>query len=237
MKGRLPPIDTSRGYRALAALAEGLTRYHRTRVRGAPPPGPCIYVALHGAGYLLLDLAIAGYCLCWRDHLMKGAPRVPLRVVAAESRVERALPGLPRAKRAAGLIDPSEESCLAALEGGEQLLVTPGGAREARPSRDFYRLRWEGRYGFVRLALLTGAPIVPLAVVGGPEAWPGFCAGRLTFWSPVPLPVPLDVEVGEPIRVEKAPEKARDHAVVAPLQRLAWTRTQELIDGVRRRRR
>ena len=45
--------------------------------------------------------------------------------------------------------------------------------REAQPARDFYRLRWEGRYGFVRLALMTGAPIVPLAVVGGAEAYPG----------------------------------------------------------------
>jgi 1-acyl-sn-glycerol-3-phosphate acyltransferase len=237
VKGRLPPIDTSRGYRALGALAEGLTRYHRTRVRGAAPDGPCIYVALHGAGYLLLDLAIAGYCLCWRDHLRHGAPRIPLRVVAAQSRIEKAIPGLPRTKRVAGLIDPSEESCLAALEAGEQLLITPGGAREARPSRDFYRLRWEGRYGFARLALMTGAPIVPLAVVGGSEAYPGFGAGRLSFWSPVPLPARLDVEVGEPIRVARSPGNARDHAAVGPIQRLAWARTQALIDGVRLRRR
>jgi 1-acyl-sn-glycerol-3-phosphate acyltransferase len=234
--GRLPAIDTSRGYSVLGALAEGLTRYHRTRVRGAPPAGPCIYVALHGAGYLLLDLAVAGYCLCWRDHLRHGAPRIPLRVVAAESRIERAIPGLPRLKRLAGLIDPSEESCLAALEGGEQLLVTPGGAREAHPSRDFHRLRWEGRTGFVRLALRTGAPIVPLAVVGGTEAYPGLRAGRLDLWWPLPLPARFDVEVGEPIRVPKAPERSRDPGVVGPLQRLAWSRTQTLIDGVRRRR-
>lgn len=236
MTARLPPIDTSRGYRGLATIVEALTRYHRTRIRGAPPDGPCIYVALHGAGYLLLDLVIAGYCLCWRDHLWNGGPRIPLRIVAAESRIERWIPGLPRAKRAAGLVDPSEESCLAALAAGEQLLVTPGGAREARPSRDFYRLRWEGRQGFVRLALATGAPIVPLAVVGGREAWPGIRAGRLDLWSPVPLPARLEVQVGDAIPVAKAPEKTRDPAVVAPLHRLAWSRTQALIDELRGRR-
>jgi len=75
-------------------------------------------------------------------------------------------------KRRFGIIDTSEESCLAVLERGEQLLVTPGGAREAQPSRDFYRLRWEGRYGFVRLALRTGAPIVPLAVVAAGRPTP-----------------------------------------------------------------
>jgi 1-acyl-sn-glycerol-3-phosphate acyltransferase len=237
MTGRLPPIDTRRGYRLITAAAEALSRYHRTRLRGTPPDGPCIYVALHGAGYLVLDLVIAGYHLCWRDHLLHGGKRIPLRIVAAESRIEKAIPGLPRAKLAAGLIDPSEESCLAALEAGEQLLVTPGGSREAQPSRDFYRLRWEGRFGFVRLALKTGAPIVPLAVVGGPEAFPGFRLKKLSFWSPIPLPVRFDVALGEPIPVARAPERARDSAVVEPIQRLAWERTQGLIDRLRAERR
>ena len=237
MSATLPPIDTSRGYGAISAAAEALTRYHRTRVRGAAPAGPCIYVALHGAGYIVLDLVIAGYCLCWRDHLRHGGPRIPLRIVAAQSRIERAIPGLPRAKLAAGLIDPSEESCLAALEGGEQLLVTPGGSREAQPSRDFYRLRWSGRYGFVRLALKTGAPIVPLAVVGGAEAYPGFKLGKLSFWSPLPLPARFDVALGEPIPVAKAPDRARDLSVLEPIQRLAWQRTQALIDQLRAERR
>ena len=238
MSGLLPEIDSSRpGYRVLALLAETFTRYHRTRVRGTPPAGPCIYVALHGAGYIVFDLVIAGYCLCWRDHLQNGGPRIPLRIVAAESRIEKAIPGLPRAKLAAGLIDPSEESCLAALEAGEQLLVTPGGSREAQPSRDFYRLRWEGRQGFVRLALKTGAPIVPLAVVGGPEAYPGFRLGKLSFWSPLPLPSRFDVALGEPIPVPKAPEKARDPATVSPIHALAWQRTQALIDRLRAERR
>lgn len=234
--GRLPPIDTSHGYRAIGLAAEALFRYHRTRFRGTPPAGPCIYVALHGAGYLVLDLVMAGYALCWREHLRHGGPRIPLRIVAAESRIEKAIPGLPRAKVAAGLIDPSEESCLAALEGGEQLLVTPGGSREAQPSRDFYRLRWDGRFGFVRLALKTGAPIVPLAVVGGPEAWPGFRLDKLSFWSPLPLPARFDIALGEPIPVERAPERARDPAVVGPIQRLAWERTQALIDRLRAER-
>lgn len=237
MSAVLPPIDTSSGYRLISLAAEALYRYHRTRVRGTPPEGPCIYVALHGAGYIVLDLVIAGYALCWREHLLRGGPRIPLRIVAAESQIEKAIPGLPRAKLAAGLIEPSEESCLAALQGGEQLLVTPGGSREAQPSRDFYRLRWEGRYGFVRLALKTGAPIIPLAVVGGPEAYPGFRIKKLSFWSPLPLPARFDVALGEPIPVERQPEKARDPTVVGPIHALAWERTQRLIDALRDERR
>lgn len=227
----LPRLDAARlRYRVYGAVAEALFRWHRTRVTGAPPEGPCIYVALHGAGYLVTDLVVAGYALCWREHLLRGGPRVPLRIVAARSRIERALPGLPLVKRDLGLVDPSRASCLAALRAGEQLLVTPGGSREAQPRRGFYRLRWRGRDGFARLALATGAPIVPLAVVGGAEAYPGFRAGRLSFWSPLPLPARLDVAVGEPIAVERRPEAARDGAAVGPLHALALERTQALYD-------
>lgn len=223
-------------YRAYGAVAEALFRWHRTRVSGAAPEGPCVYVAVHGAGYLVTDLVVAGYALCWRDHLRGGGPRVPLRVVAARSALERALPGLARLKRDLGLVEPSEERCLAALRAGEQLLVTPGGLREARPRRDFYRLRWEGRYGFARLALRTGAPVVPLAVVGGGEAYPGLRVGRLSLWSPLPLPARLDVVVGAPIPVEADPAAAADPARVARLHALALARTQALYDAVLARR-
>lgn len=234
----LQPLSTGRlRYRLYGAVAEALFRWHRTRVVGSPPEGPCIYVALHGAGYLVTDLVVAGYALCWRDHLRRGGARVPLRIAAARSRIERALPGLPRVKRDLGLVEPSEASCLAALRAGEQLLVTPGGMREARPRSDFYRLRWQGRQGFARLALHTGAPIVPLAVVGGAEAYPGVRAGRLSLWSPLPLPARLDVAVGEPIPVEARPSAARDPAAVGPLFTLALERTQALYHGLVARRR
>jgi 1-acyl-sn-glycerol-3-phosphate acyltransferase len=237
--GAPPPLDDRRWiYRgAILPFARALARYHRATFEGGPPPaGPCIYVALHGAGYLVLDLVLAGYFLQWKGFHERGAPHVPLRVVAARSRIERVLPGLPRLKERVGVIGTAEEDCVAVLERGEQLLVTPGGMREARPSRDFYRLRWEGRYGFARLALRTGAPIVPLAVVGGAEAYPGFRVGRLSFWAPLPLPARLRVALGEPIPVARAPERARDLAALRPLHALARERTQALYDALRARR-
>jgi 1-acyl-sn-glycerol-3-phosphate acyltransferase len=231
---RLAPIDPARWfYRPYLAWAEAMWRYHRIATSGAPHQGPCVYVALHGAGYLVVDLVLAGYWVGWRDFHLGRGPRRPLRIVAAESRIERFLPGLPAVKVVTGLIDPSEASCLEALRGGESLLVTPGGSREAQPSRDFYRLRWEGRYGFVRLALQTGLPIVPLVVVGGAEAYPGRRWGKLSFWSPLPLPARLRMAVGEAIPAPLAPEAVRDMAVVKPLHALAWERTQGLIDALR----
>ncbi len=231
-----PLLDDSHPFyrRLILPWSWAMSRYHRMALEGGPPPtGPCIYVALHGAGYLVTDLVLACYFLQWKGWFERGEPHTPLRIVAAESRIERFLPGLPRVKELAGTIGTDEQACVSVLERGEQLLVTPGGMREAQPSRDFYRLRWEGRYGFVRLALRTGAPIVPLAVVGGAEAFPGFRWKKLSFWSPVPLPVRLRVALGEPIAVERRPEAVRDFQVVRPIQELAWRRTQALYDRLR----
>lgn len=234
-----PPLDDGHWIlrRAVLPFSRALSRYHRASFEGGPPPaGPCIYVALHGAGYLVLDLMLAGYFLQWKGFHERGEPHVPLRIVAAESRIEKVLPGLPWLKERVGAIGTAEEDCVAVLERGEQLLVTPGGMREARPSRDFYRLRWSGRYGFARLALRTGAPIVPLAVVGGAEAYPGFRLGTLSFWAPLPLPARLHVALGAPIPVPRAPERARDPGAVEPLHALARERTQALYDALRARR-
>lgn len=227
-----PPIDRSHpAYRKICAVARRLVAYHRMTLEGGPQPkGRCIYVTHHGAGYLVLDLVLAGYLLAWKKWFEKGGEDEGLRIVAGLSQIERLIPGLPRVKELAGIIGTSEEACYSVLERDEQLLITPGGTREAQPSRDFYKLKWQGRYGFVRLALRTGAPIVPLAVLGGTDAYPGFRVGKLSFWSPIPVPARMRVILGEPILVPRRPESARDPAVTDPIQKLAWQRTQALYE-------
>lgn len=215
-----------------------MSRYHRVRIEGVAPTGPCIYVTHHGAGYLSGDLAIAIYQLAWRDWFERGGLPRPLAVAAVQGNaLERAVPGIARLKRDVGLIDPSEASCLRALEAGHQLLLTPGGSRESAPKSRHYQLRWDDRYGFARLAVRTGVPIVPLATVGGYAAYPGFSLGRLTFWSPLPLPVRLDIAIGDPIPVAAAPDHARDMTFVKPVQQQARAATQALYDRLVAKRR
>jgi hypothetical protein len=236
-----PPLDPRHpAYRHILGWARRLVRYHRMAlVEGQVPRGPCIYVMLHGAGYLVLDLVLAGYFLGWKEFHETGRLEDwrPLRIVTAVSQIERFVPRLPRGKELAGAVGTDEEDCVAVLERGESLIVTPGGMREAQPSRDFYRLRWEGRQGFVRMALRTGVPIVPAAVVGGAEAYPGLRWGKLSLWSPLPLPVKLELALGAPIPVARDPERARDPEVVGPLHALARERTQALYDRLVERRR
>lgn len=220
------------------ALARWMSRYHRVRVEGTRPSGPCIYVTHHGAGYLNVDLAIAVYQLAWRDWFETGGPLRTLRIAASKGNpLERAIPGLAAVKRHAGLIDPSEASCLRVLEQGDQLMITPGGRRESSPQSRHYRLRWDDRYGFARLAVRTGVPVVPLAVVGGFSAYPGVTVGKLSLWSPLPLPVRLDIAIGTPIAVARDPERARDLGVLKPLQDAARRATQVLYDELLARRR
>ncbi len=212
-------------------LARWMSRYHRTRVEGTPATGPCIYVTHHGAGYLSADLGVAVYHLAWADWYERGGDPRPLAIAAVQGNpLERAIPGIARLKRDIRLIDPSARSCLRALDEGQQLLLTPGGSRESTPRARGYRLRWNDRYGFARLAVQTGVPVVPLATVGGFAAYPGFTLGRLSFWSPLPLPVRLDIAIGTPIAVARDPDRARDVSVLKPVQERVRAATQALYD-------
>jgi 1-acyl-sn-glycerol-3-phosphate acyltransferase len=60
------------------------------------------------------------------------------------------------------------------LEVGECVMVFPEGARGAnKPWRKRYQLQQFG-LGFMRLALETNTPIVPVGIVGAEEQQPGF---------------------------------------------------------------
>ncbi len=82
------------------------------------------------------------------------------------------------------------ERALNLLNRGEVLFMAPEGTRKKQPGE---RLR--ARTGFVRLAQLTGAPVVPVAIWGTdrvlpPGAW-------------FPRPAKVRVRVGKPIRLDK----------------------------------
>jgi 1-acyl-sn-glycerol-3-phosphate acyltransferase len=69
-----------------------------------------------------------------------------------------------------GTVTASPENARAALRAGAAVLVYPGGDWEAhRPVWQGHRVDFHGRHGFVRLALETGAPLVPVVAIGGQE--------------------------------------------------------------------
>jgi 1-acyl-sn-glycerol-3-phosphate acyltransferase len=69
-----------------------------------------------------------------------------------------------------GTVAASHENARKALDAGAAVLVYPGGDWEVnRPSWEANRIDFNGRRGFVRLALDAGVPIVPVVSAGGQE--------------------------------------------------------------------
>jgi 1-acyl-sn-glycerol-3-phosphate acyltransferase len=140
--------------------------------------------------------------------------------------------------RRIGGVAASPYNAIRLLEQGHLVTVFPEGSKGAgKPFSERYRLQRFGRGGFIELALRTGAPIVPVAVVGSEEIYPKLGESRLlarltgapyvpltpTFpWlgvaGLVPLPSKWRIEFCEPIDLSgHGPEAAEDRALVFEL--------------------
>jgi 1-acyl-sn-glycerol-3-phosphate acyltransferase len=200
----------------------------RTRVRDVervPGTGAAIVVANH-AGLIPWDALVLRHALR-RDH---PAHR-DLRPLLDDREVE--LPWVGSLAVRLGAVRSSPEAAQAILGAGGIVGVFPEGSAGARkPWRDRYRIQRFGRGGFAKLALRTGAPIVPCAIVGSEEASPGIsragwladllgipllsASAALRFGPAAVLPMPAKwtLRFGEPILPE---ERGRAAGEDAPL--------------------
>jgi 1-acyl-sn-glycerol-3-phosphate acyltransferase len=137
--------------------------YFRLEVDGweRVPKRPCLVIGVHSGGALTMD----AWTLvnAWHTHY-EGTR--PLHGTAHD--VLMAMPGLGDYFRLTGVIAANRKSVSAALAKGEDVVVWPGGEVDAMRNwrqRDVATLG--GRKGFVRQAIRSGVPIVPVATVGG----------------------------------------------------------------------
>jgi 1-acyl-sn-glycerol-3-phosphate acyltransferase len=208
----------------LAPAARALKLWYRPRVHGleaVPRDRPVVYVGKHPRCYLYLEVVLMGLLAFW------DSGRVPFRPMEKRGTSLHRVPGLAWIRRHAGTIAATERAALAALRGGESVLLFPGGARELRGAPD--RVAWRGRRGFARIAALAGAPVVPFAIGGADQQHPlRIPLGRRgSLWlPPFPFPVPLDYHFGAPL----PPPPAGDAAAVASLGERAAVETQALLD-------
>ncbi len=145
-----------------------------------------------------------------------------------------------------GTVDGTSQNCDRLLQADELVLVLPGGLREAvKPKELRYRLLWGKRYGFVRAAIRNGAPLVPLAAIGGDDMWDfvgdAYARGRRWLKMDVPIPLPrrilpiphrvhLKYVVGEPVVPAAAPDQESDPAVLRTTRLQIEGALHELID-------
>jgi 1-acyl-sn-glycerol-3-phosphate acyltransferase len=81
-----------------------------------------------------------------------------------------ASPGIGAFLKKHGTIEASHANAEVALDAGAAVLVYPGGDWEVhRPSWQSGRVDFAGRTGFLKLAIRTGVPIVPVVSIGGQE--------------------------------------------------------------------
>ena len=191
--------------------------YFRVQTRGIEnlPAGRALLIGNH-AGQIALDAAmIATACL------MEGRPPRVVRGMG-EYWLSR-LPWLNILMVRFGSVVGTPKNCVDLLEHGEAVLAFPEGVRGMNKAfSERYQLQDFG-LGFLRLALQTGTPIIPVATVGSEEQAPslgnfssmarllGMPAFPLVL-TPLPLPVRYHVEFGEPLVFEGSPDD-EDHVI------------------------
>nr|HEX4312704.1 lysophospholipid acyltransferase family protein [Kofleriaceae bacterium] len=215
------PFGMSREHlRTAISFARVLYRYYFRAsafgIENIPAGGRVILVSNH-SGQLPFDgLVINAACF-----LEPPQPRL------VRSMVEYVVPTIPFASYLFsrwGQITGTPENCRRLLAADEAVLVFPEGARGiSKPFSKRYQLEPFGK-GFMRLALETGSPIVPVAVIGAEEQAPAINVTPLARlfqmpafpvvpyppFVPVPLPVKYRVYFGAPLTFTGDPDDDDD---------------------------
>ncbi len=209
-------------------------RWWRVRASGAgnvPTHGRAMLVANHAGSLFPFDAAMITGAIM-REHPLPRWPRFMVLDWAFT------LPFVAPFIRRVGGVPASPFNAIRILESDDLMMVFPEGAKgTGKPFSERYRLQRFGRGGFVEVALRTGSPIVPIAVVGSEEIYPmiadasavaraigaPFVPITPTFpWlgplGLIPLPSRWRIEFCEPIDLSGyPPEAAEDRRLVLEL--------------------
>jgi 1-acyl-sn-glycerol-3-phosphate acyltransferase len=213
--------------------------YHHATVEGLEhvPPGPALAVGNHNGGLMSPDMF--ALMVAWWHHFGIDAPAYGLM-----HDMPFRLPGIGALMPRLGAVHAKPANAVELLRRGAKVLVYPGGDIDAfRPWSRRNEVVFGRRCGFVRVALRTGAPIVPIVSVGAHEAFCILTDGRslvsrlglkrfarvevfpvtlclpwgVSFGAGVywPLPVRIRIRVLPPMRWPAlGPRDAEDEAVV-----------------------
>ena len=221
--------------RMLAPLLDALyTRWWRVCADGVehvPATGPALVVA-NQAGGQPWDPAMLATAL--RRHGVRRDD--PPRFLAPARAFE--LPWASTALRRLGGVPAVPGNAARLLAEGHMVMTFPEGGRGTGPSyARRYRLERLGHGGFVELALRSGAPIVPCAVVAGGPGLADRVMARVARLPRPPLPLPVPpaparwrIAFGEPLQVaDYGPGAAEDRALVLELSEEVLARVQEKV--------
>jgi 1-acyl-sn-glycerol-3-phosphate acyltransferase len=202
---------------ALATVAMLHRKYFRSEVHGIEnvPSGRVLLVANH-SGQVPIDGALIGAAM-----FMEAEPPRIVRAMVEKWAVS--LPFVSLLFTRVGQVVGVPENATRLLAQGEALLVFPEGARGISKTFDQRYKLTEFGLGFMRLAIETDTPVVPIAVIGAEEQYvslanvdalakllrmPAFpiIPQLLIPGGQLPLPTKYRIWFGEPMRFSGDPD-------------------------------
>jgi 1-acyl-sn-glycerol-3-phosphate acyltransferase len=231
-------------------LYEVWWRVQTEGVENVPSHGRALVVANHSGSLFPFDASMLVGAIM-KEHPLPRWPRPMVLDWAFE------LPFLSFFMRKVGGVPASPFNAMRLLEQDEIVMVFPEGVKgTGKAFSERYRLQRFGRGGFVQMALSTGSPIIPAAVVGAEEIYPKLAESQtlarllgapfvpitptLPWLGPlglIPLPSRWRIEFCEPIDIsEYPPEAAEDRALVFELsERVRETIQEQLYEALVKR--
>lgn len=189
----------------------------RLRIEGAdrvPSVGPAIVAGNHVSALdgVLLALATSSRTRRMTRFLVAAEFFHQIRFGWA-LRLYRQIP-VRRGQRDQGALDLAIET----IRGGALAGIFPEGTVNPQPEAGLLR----GRTGAARIALATGASIVPVGIWGTQDRWPKPGLHLRRPWRPVVV-----VSYGEPVRPQGEADSSEDVQAVTDLVMLAITKQSE----------
>lgn len=214
-------------------LGEIMTRYFRLTVEGEdhlPKKGRVLITPNH-SGYSGFDAMILSHVL----HKLTGRSA---RVLTHHLWFLTETTALPAQKL--GFVEATRENGLKFLKRNQQVVIFPEGEMgNFKPSSKAYRLQ-EFKRGFVRMALMTKAPVVPTLILGAEETHINLKQLKFTkFLRGLVLPLPLNVlplpakwkiVFMEPIYFPFPPKCAEDRELVNELAQMVREKMQKALN-------
>jgi 1-acyl-sn-glycerol-3-phosphate acyltransferase len=216
-------------------------------LENVPMEGPAVLAANHGGAAIPYDAMML-------QLAVTNEAALPRRVRVIGTEIFNMVPTYSHLYRKSGAAYAAQEDAMWVLDNGHLLGVFPEGVQGFQKSgSEAYRLQRFGRGGFVKLAMRSTAPIVPVAILGSEEVHPALFTSkrlaqlvRLVFpqqridemavWlNPLPLPVRWQIRFLEPIEVESATDPP-DRLVVLETAERVRAAVQDALDAMLRER-
>lgn len=219
-------------------------RVETTGAHNVPATGGALLVANH-AGAVPWDATMLQMAIM-REHPLPRHVRFLVHPWAFE------VPFFGTGLRKCGGVPASADNARRLLEEHRLVAAFPEGAKGAgKLYRDRYRLQRFGRGGFAAVALRTGVPIIPVAIVGSEEVYPKLGEMRplarvlgmpdlpvtptfplLGPLGALPLPSRWRIEFCQPIDLsDYGPEAAENRGVVFEISEAVRAAIQENVDA------